>query len=69
MSTSICEWFDPYNIKHIKAYKHLYDTGSWPEGFIPKNVEMVTSWQMLLWSKLANAWVNHMLQSFNTLVE
>lgn len=33
------DWFDPYNIDHIKAYDHLQKTGTWPEGFVSAGIE------------------------------
>ena len=29
----INEFFNPENTEHLKAYRHLQDTGFWPEGF------------------------------------
>lgn len=52
-------WFDPYNHEHVKAWKHLCEQGSWPEGFIPDYVEMTSGWQIDLTNQLANAWIDH----------
>ena len=35
---SIVDFFDPGEPEHMKAYKHLRDTGVWPVGFISDNV-------------------------------
>ena len=58
---NIMEWFDPENIDHLKAYKHLMDTGMWPEGFIPDNIEIPVSWNTHLVYKMANLWVMNKL--------
>ena len=59
---SFCEWFDPDNIKHIKAYFHLQNTGAWPEGFVPIDRHMEMGWQAILAFKLANKWIEMKLR-------
>jgi hypothetical protein len=55
---NIGDWFNPKNIEHIRAYKHLEDTGFWPEGFIEEGViNFIPGWQYLLASKMADCWV------------
>ena len=53
------EWFDPYNERHIEAYKHLVKKGVWPKNFIPENVEMDFHWQYKLFAKIAECWVDN----------
>lgn len=31
----IVDWFNPFNVDHLRAYKILQDTGAWPKGFLP----------------------------------
>lgn len=50
------EFFDIHNPEHLRAYRHLRDVGVWPEGFIPKDLEMGHVWQMWLISKMAEEW-------------
>ncbi|KKN08299.1 hypothetical protein LCGC14_1058110 [marine sediment metagenome] len=61
---TIDEFFNPYDLEHIAAYKHLCDTGSWPEGFIPDSVdtrmESSPAWQIAIVAQLATCWVTHM---------
>ena len=59
----IDDFFDPFDIVHIKAYKHLCETGSWPEGFIPSSVEFFPAWQLVIASKLADCWVTYKIVS------
>lgn len=59
---NFCEWFDPQNIEHVKAYAHLQNTGVWPEGFKPEKIYMEIGWQGIITSKLANAWINYLIQ-------
>ena len=61
----LVDWFDPYNIEHIRAYRHLQNTGIWPCGFISAGVVIGSNWQILIASKLSNAWVDHMLAEEN----
>jgi len=58
---SFCEWFDPDNIEHIKAYEELQKRGIWPKNFKPENIYMEANWQGILAFKLANAWIKHKL--------
>ena len=59
---NLIEWFDPYNRDHVAAYRHLQTTGFWPEGFIPPGMEIPTYWNISVIGKLADAWINHMLE-------
>jgi hypothetical protein len=31
---NLADFFDPNNIEHIRAYRHLENTGSWPKSFL-----------------------------------
>ena len=53
------EWFDPHNKEHIKAYVRLQETGCWPKGFVPDDVEMENHWLVGICSKMADAWVKY----------
>jgi hypothetical protein len=59
----ITDWFNPLCLEHIKAYQHLRDKGSWPSGFLPKEVDFPIGWQTIIAFKLANEWVASVLQS------
>lgn len=58
----IGEWFDPTNIVHLNAWRHLTLKGEWPEGFIPKHVTFFGSWQTSLMAKMAEEWVKTNLE-------
>ena len=58
----ITEWFDPKNIEHIKAYKHLRDKAFWPEDFIPKGMEFPSGWNTVVTGKIADAYIEQMLE-------
>ena len=60
--TNLVEWFDPNNRDHVAAYRHLQTTGIWPDGFIPPGMEIPTYWNISVAGKLADAWINHMLE-------
>ena len=62
MNNNFCEWFDVNNIEHIKAYKHLSQTGFWPEGFITDDKTLPCFWQSILSHKLAQAWIDNNLK-------
>lgn len=53
---NIVEYFDEYNIDHLKAFTSIVEKGVWPEGFIPEGIEFPPQWQLSLISKMALAW-------------
>ncbi len=57
------DWFDPQNVEHLKAYKHLCKTGTWPAHFLPNNIEIKPLCSTLIRSKLADEWVKHKLET------
>jgi hypothetical protein len=40
----ICDWFDPKDKVHQKAFEHLNSVGTWPEHFIPDDITFSPSW-------------------------
>ena len=58
---SFCEWFDPQNIEHLKAYFQLQNTGMWPDKFIPVNIFIEPNWPVIIAFKLANCWIDYKL--------
>jgi hypothetical protein len=56
---SITDWFDPMNVKHIRAYRHICEIGVWPEGFIPKGTEFPPMWFVTITQECANYWIRH----------
>lgn len=57
----ITEFFNPYNLEHIKAYKHLITHSAWQEGFLPEDIEYDACWQAIIAFKMANVWVEQVL--------
>ena len=53
---TIVEFFNPHNIKHLKAYEQLKETGFWPKGFLPVGVDYDSHWQVEIVAKMADAW-------------
>ena len=68
---NILDWFDPENIEHLKAYKYLQDTGVWPKGFLPEDVDnifisalepnILTVWRSHLANRLADRYIEQKL--------
>lgn len=56
------EWFDVKNTDHLRAYRHLQNTGAWPVGFIPSGMEMEPQWQFHLLAKLADAYLDMIVE-------
>lgn len=57
----ITDFFDPYNMEHIKAYNHLTTYGFWQEGFLPEDIEYPNGSEILLAFKMAGAWTAQVL--------
>lgn len=55
-------WFDVNNYHHVKAYKHLHDTGCWPEGFIPDGMKLPHMWQVSILNMFAAEWTKHIIE-------
>jgi len=58
---NILDYFDPSNIAHLKAYRHLERTGMWPEDFLPEGTEMLSLWRFLLSDKIVDAYLKEKL--------
>lgn len=56
------DWFDPYNIEHIKAYKYLHTKGQWPKNFIPENCVINNYWESFVKTKIIDAWIEYKLE-------
>ena len=56
--------FDPDNLEHLKAYKHLSETGRWPE-----HIRFELSgplWHLDIQATMANKWVDSQLAKEKT---
>lgn len=54
----IADWFDPHNPAHLRAYRVLDETGAWPDGFIPEDVELSGGWHGQVIAKCGHAWMS-----------
>lgn len=62
---NLTNFFDPYNIEHIKAFQHMQKTGAWPEKFFDKVKEHIAEdphWYLSISMKMSNAWIKHSLE-------
>jgi len=57
----ILVFFNPCNLKHLKAYKYLQENGTWPTNFIPKNIKIKYNYNWFL--DLNNMIINHYIAS------
>lgn len=64
--TLLSNWFDPYNIGHVKAWKELRDTGVWPSWFTDllkeSGISIDRYWDITIKSRMCDAWVNYALK-------
>lgn len=61
--TSIVDWFDPNDPEHIRLWRHMEQTGRWPEGAVPDHVTISHGqWAMAIIAKQAACWMNHVEQ-------
>jgi len=61
---TIIEWFDPWNISHMRAYIYLEDKSYWPKDFIPKDIIFPNTWRIELINKIADCWIEHFKDKF-----
>lgn len=68
---NLIEFFDPKNLEHIKAFEHLQQKGQWPLDFWEKikDMEIPNSWNYILYAKMADCWVEHMLKDKKAILE
>lgn len=66
---NIVDWFNPKDIKHLRAYRHLVEEGSWPAGFKPEGMEMPTGWNASLTAKMAAQYVDDMIRHADNYAE
>ncbi len=53
-----------FNVKdedHIRAYRHLQETGMWPEKFLPDDIELNPTWLSIIQAMMTNQYVKSML--------
>ena len=60
---NIVEWFDPYDIKHVMAYKEVQDKGVWPKDFVPKEMVFPNLWFYSIAMKIVKCWTIHMISN------
>lgn len=58
---NILDFFDVTNLDHLKAWRHLQNTGLWPVGFIPDGTEFPTLWTYHINGILADAYIDSKL--------
>ena len=58
---TIIEFFNPLNIEHLKAYKSLENTGVWPKGFLPDDIEIPSGWSWHIQSKIVEQFLKEKL--------
>jgi len=59
---NITNWFDPNNKDHIEAYYYLLRNGSWPQDFMPEDVQRPVGWDVSLAYKMCDCWVKYMMK-------
>lgn len=55
------DWFDVTNVEHLKACRHLYKHGQWPENFKPENVIAGPYLVPTIERKIVNAYLTKMI--------
>ena len=58
---NVAEYFDPYNMEHLLAYRFLKENGKWPEGFIPQEISDQPVWSRDVRIKMTEAWIEQVL--------
>ena len=49
---TVVEWFDPVKPDHLAAYRTLRETGQWPMGFLPEDLDFPEGWAQSLSEKI-----------------
>ena len=61
MQESLIDWFDPHNPEHLRAWRFLQESGSWPSGFLPDNLYISRLWHVELTHQMAECWLEYAL--------
>lgn len=62
---TIVEFFDIHNTDHLVAWRHLSNTGNWPENFLPENIKFPILWQIEIRDKMVEAWIKDKFMDYN----
>ena len=62
METDIAFWFDANNIEHLKAWRHLENTGYLPASFVPAEVKFSNNWRIKVLARMASAYLKEKLR-------
>lgn len=62
----LTDWFDPNNIKHLVAYKHLTQNGVWPKDFLPKDIQIPPFWITSIQNKMIEDWIDGKIKELET---
>lgn len=54
---TIDEWFNPKNIEHLKAFRHLQDFGTFPDNFLPNHIIVTHNWYINVLIGMAECWL------------
>lgn len=55
--TPFHEWFEPNSVQHVTAMAHYLERGTWPQYFIPADVEMNDNYIRIAERKIVAAWI------------
>jgi hypothetical protein len=64
-SMPIYEWFDPYNVEHMKGWMQFQRIGQWPQAMWDNEVsqlDLPKNWQTKMGKKVSEAWMKHLLE-------
>lgn len=65
----LSEIFNPHNVKHVRAWKHVEEHGCWSEDFenwmVENNIEKDCCWCLSIIYKMAKAWESHIIEEFD----
>ena len=53
------DWFDPDDDRHLLAFEHFQETGTWPLGFVPHHVELPSTSPARIVLAIARRWLSH----------
>jgi hypothetical protein len=60
VTMTLYEWFDPSDKEHLRAFQVLNETGTWPKGFVPEDIDRGSPWRIAF--KIADYYVSKVLE-------
>lgn len=57
-------WFDPYDVEHLRAFDSVRKTGCWPAGFITEDRRLPLLWYFSILQKITDRFYRDLMKQY-----